>query len=175
MKRDSALSRRTLLSGALATLALPRHLRGQQSEIRSEKHCIFCEINAGVRDAAMIYQDELAVVFGSLYAIQPGHALVVPRSHARDLFDLSEKTAGHLLPLAARVGQTLQSVLGADGLTLLQNNGEASGQSVFHFHLHLIPRYGKQEIFQWKKDIPRTSLAEREAILAPVREALFDP
>ena len=172
MQSKENISRRVILGGTLATLAMPRFLLGQKEKIRSEADCVFCQINSGAREAAIIYEDDVAVAFGSLYAIQPGHVLVVPRTHAQDLFDLPKVVGEHILPLAARVGGALKSLLKADGLTLLQNNGKASGQSVFHFHLHLIPRYHDQEIFQWNEDAPRTTLAQREAVLAPVRAAL---
>lgn len=169
-------SRRELVAGSLGVLAgctaSPR-LPGKAPVAETKPGCVFCQIVAGQREATVVWQDAIAIAFGSLYAIQPGHILLVPRTHAEDLLTLPEPVAAHLLPVAARLARALKSELDADGVTLLQNNGEASGQTVFHFHLHLIPRHSGREIYKWvDEELPASTPEEREAVLGPVRKAL---
>lgn len=170
------LSRRELVAGSLGVLAgcraLPR-LPSKAPVAEAKPGCVFCQIVAGQREATVVWQDDIAIAFGSLYAVQPGHILLIPRTHAEDLLTLPEPVAAHLLPVAARLARALKSELNADGVTLLQNNGAASGQTVFHFHLHLIPRHSGREIYKWvDEDLPASTPEEREAVLGPVRKAL---
>lgn len=165
-------SRREVVAGSLGLLAGCAVLPKKPPAVVSKPDCVFCQIVAGRSEATVVWQDDLAIAFGSLYAVQPGHVLLVPKTHAEDLFTLPESVAAHLLPAAARLGRALKSVLGADGVTLLQNNGAASEQTVFHVHLHLIPRHAGARIHEWTVEAPRTTPEEREAVLAPVRQAL---
>lgn len=170
------LSRRTLLGASLAALASPAATAlERQTETpppASDPSCVFCQIIAGSREATLVWQDEVCVAFGSLYPIQPGHVLLVPRRHVVTLYDLPPDLGAHLLPAASRIGSTLKSVLHADGLTLLQNNDKAAGQSVFHFHLHLIPRRTGHEIWKTLVEPKMATQAELDGVLAPVRQAL---
>lgn len=166
-------TRRDLVAGSLGLVAGCRLPSSGAPAVHSRPDCVFCQIAAGRREATRVWEDDLALAFGSLYAVQPGHVILIPRVHADDLFTLPEPVAAHLLPLAARIGRALKESLNADGMTLLQNNGAASGQTVFHFHLHLIPRRTGQDIYKWvDEDLPATTPEEREAVLGPVRRAL---
>ena len=172
-----ALSRRSVIGASLAALAGPSLLKGRQeprevSPQVADSACVFCQIVAGSREATFVWQDELCVAFGSLYPIQPGHVLLVPRRHVVNLYDLPPDVGAHLLPTASRIGKTLKSVLQADGLTLVQNNDKAAGQTVFHFHLHLIPRREGHEIFKTLVETKMATQAELDGVLAPVRRAL---
>lgn len=104
-------------------------------------NCIFCKIANGEIPAATLYEDEDFRVILDLGPASKGHALILPKKHAANLFELPDETASKLLVVAKKIGYTLKEGLHADGLNLVQNNGEAAGQTVFHFHLHLIPRY----------------------------------
>jgi histidine triad (HIT) family protein len=80
-----------------------------------------------------------------------GHALILPKKHAANLFELPDETAGKAIVLAKKIAGTLQEGLQADGVNLVQNNGEAAGQTVFHFHMHIIPRYAQDTVnVTWK-------------------------
>ncbi len=103
--------------------------------------CIFCKLANGVFPTNKIYEDEDFTVILDLGPATKGHALILPKEHADCLFDLPDETAAKLLPLAKRLGSRMVDVLHADGMNVIQNNGETAGQSVMHYHLHLIPRY----------------------------------
>ena len=115
------------------------------------ENCIFCKIANGEIPSATLYEDEDFRVILDLGPASRGHALILPKQHAANLFELPDELAAKVLPLAKTVAQKLQKGLGADGINLVQNNGEAAGQTVFHFHMHLIPRYQNDTVnVTWK-------------------------
>ncbi len=103
--------------------------------------CIFCKIANGEIPSATVYEDEDFRVILDLGPANPGHALILPKEHYPNLLALDGQLAARVMPLAAKIGAALQEALGCDGFNVLQNNGRAAGQSVFHFHVHVIPRY----------------------------------
>ncbi len=103
--------------------------------------CIFCKIANGEIPAKTLYEDEDFRVILDLGPATKGHALILPREHAADLYELPDETAGKVLILAKKMASVMRERLKCDGLNLVQNNGEVAGQTVRHFHLHLIPRY----------------------------------
>ena len=113
--------------------------------------CIFCKIANGEIPAATLYEDEDFRVILDLSPASKGHALILPKGHAADLFELPDDTAAKALVLAKKIGARLKDGLHADGFNVVQNNGEAAGQTVFHFHMHLIPRYQDDTVdVKWK-------------------------
>lgn len=104
-------------------------------------NCIFCKIANGEIPSTTLYEDEDFRVILDLGPAARGHALLLPKEHYRDLFELDDETAAKALVKAKRIAGRMKKALGADGFNLVQNNGEAAGQTVFHFHMHLIPRY----------------------------------
>lgn len=103
--------------------------------------CIFCKLANGVIPSRSIYEDEDFKVILDAAPATRGHALILPKEHADNLFQLPEKTAGKVLILAKKVATSMKENLGCQGLNIVQNNGEVAGQTVLHFHMHLIPRY----------------------------------
>ena len=103
--------------------------------------CIFCKIANGEIPSATIYEDDDFRAFLDLNPATRGHALLVPKDHFANLFELDEEHAEKAILRAKKIGSRMKEKLGCDGLNLVQNNGEAAGQTVFHFHMHLIPRY----------------------------------
>ena len=103
--------------------------------------CIFCKIANGEIPSGTIHEDQRFRVILDLGPATRGHALILPKEHADNLYDLPEDTAAAVLVLAKKLAVTMKERLGCDGLNLVQNNGEAAGQTVSHFHLHMIPRY----------------------------------
>jgi histidine triad (HIT) family protein len=103
--------------------------------------CIFCEIVAKRAKANIVYESEDTLAFLDVHPIAPGHILVIPKRHCRNLFDFDDASALGLLHAERIVARAMQTALGADGLTVLQSNERAGGQSVFHYHAHLIPRF----------------------------------
>ena len=126
--------------------------------------CIFCKIANGEIPSATLYEDDDFRVILDLGPASKGHALIIPKEHADNLYELPEETAQKVLPLAGKIGGKLVRGLGADGLNVLQNNGETAGQTVMHFHTHLIPRYKEDGVgMGWKPG--KLEDADREEIL----------
>ncbi len=109
-----------------------------------DDNCIFCRIAAGEIPSATLYEDEMFRVILDLGPANPGHALILPKEHFKAVTELDEKYAAKILPLAAKIGTAQMKALGADGFNVVQNNGTAAGQTVFHFHVHIIPRYDSE-------------------------------
>ena len=125
------------------------------------ENCIFCKIANGEIPAATIYEDEDFRVILDLGPASKGHALILPKAHAANLFELPDDLAAKAMLVAKKVGGKLKEALGCDGLNLVQNNGEAAGQTVFHFHMHLIPRYEKDDVtISWKQGTITEELKE---------------
>jgi histidine triad (HIT) family protein len=108
--------------------------------------CVFCQIVAGELPARFLYADETVVSFLDIAPATRGHALVVPRAHHRDLWEIGDDELIAVSLVARRVAGALRDVLGAPGMWLHHVSGEAAGQDVFHYHLHLIPRYDDDSV-----------------------------
>lgn len=106
-----------------------------------DENCIFCKLANGVFETNTIYEDDLVRVILDASPVTKGHALVLPKEHYRNLYDLDEKYASHVLVVAKKIANVMKDKLGCTGLNILQNNETVAGQTVFHFHLHIIPRY----------------------------------
>lgn len=104
-------------------------------------NCIFCKIANGEIPSTTLYEDEDFRVILDLGPATRGHALLLPKNHFANLFELDDETAQKAILVAKKIAGKMKDALGADGFNLVQNNGEAAGQTVFHFHMHLIPRY----------------------------------
>lgn len=107
----------------------------------AEKDCIFCKIANGEIPSATIYENSDLRVILDVAPASRGHALIVPKEHFKDIFDIDAVSAGKIFSVATEVARAMKDVLHCDGINIVQNNGEAAGQTVFHLHLHLIPRY----------------------------------
>lgn len=105
------------------------------------ENCIFCKIASGQIPAATLYEDDDFRVILDLGPASKGHALILPKEHAANIYELSDEMAGKVFVLAKKMASAMTEVLKCDGFNILQNNGEPAGQTVFHFHMHLIPRY----------------------------------
>lgn len=106
-----------------------------------DENCIFCKIANGEIPSRTIYEDGQFRVFLDLSPAAKGHALIVPKEHYANLYELPEDLAADAMRLAKKEMALMTQKLSCDGFQLVQNNGETAGQTVFHFHLHLIPRY----------------------------------
>ena len=125
--------------------------------------CIFCKLANGDIPTNTIYEDDDFRVILDAAPAAKGHALILPKNHADNLFTLDDATAGKVLVLARSVAGRMKEVLGCDGVNLVQNNGEAAGQTVFHFHMHIIPRFTGDGVgLTWKQLSPT---AEEQAAL----------
>ena len=106
-----------------------------------DSNCIFCKIANGEIPSSTIYEDNDFRVILDLGPASKGHALILPKEHFKDVCELDEAVAAKVLPLGAKIGAAMMKSLGCAGFNLVQNNGVAAGQTVFHFHVHVIPRY----------------------------------
>lgn len=111
-----------------------------------EENCIFCKIAAGEIPSATLYEDEDFRVILDVAPASKGHALILPKEHYANLYELDDALAAKALVLAKKMITELKEIVGCDGYNVLQNNGEAAGQTVFHFHMHLIPRYKEDTV-----------------------------
>ena len=103
--------------------------------------CIFCKLANGVFKTNTVYEDEDFRVILDASPAAKGHSLVIPKSHFDNALTADEKVLGKAMNVAAKTGRALMKTFGCDGINIVQNNGECAGQTVFHFHMHLIPRY----------------------------------
>lgn len=106
-----------------------------------DDNCIFCKIANGDIPSKTLYEDEEFRVILDLGPAAKGHALILPKEHFKNLYELPEEKAVKVMKLAKKMAAQMTEKLSCDGFNLIQNNGEVAGQTVFHFHMHLIPRY----------------------------------
>ena len=109
-------------------------------------NCVFCKIIDGVIPSTRLYEDEEFVIMLDIGPASVGHALLLPKNHYANIYEMPEDVLSKAICLAKTFGEKLVKALGADGLNLVQNNGLAAGQTVFHYHLHLIPRYEGDDV-----------------------------
>ena len=132
-----------------------------------KEDCIFCKLANGEIPANVIYQDDDFTVFLDADPATRGHALIVPKEHYANLYELDDDIVAKVMPLAKKLATHMTGVLGCDGFNVVQNNNEVAGQTVFHFHVHLIPRYeGGSRILEWDHQ----TFTDEE--MAQIRDAL---
>ena len=135
------------------------------------ENCIFCKIANGEIPAATLYEDENFRVILDLGPASKGHALILPKSHAANIYELSDEMAAKAMILAKKMATAMTAALKCDGFNIVQNNGECAGQTVFHFHMHLIPRYKGDGVgLTWTPG--ELSDEVRDEILKKVKEQL---
>lgn len=128
-----------------------------------DSNCIFCKIANGEIPSKTLYEDERFRVILDLGPASKGHALILPKDHYANLYKLPDETAGDVMKLAKKMAAQMTERLGCEGFNLVQNNGELAGQTVFHFHMHLIPRYKEDgQKIGWKPQ--EVSQEELEAV-----------
>ena len=116
-----------------------------------DENCIFCKIAAGEIPSATLYEDDDFRVILDIEPASKGHALILRKEHYANLYELDDELASKALVLAKKMITKLTDILGCDGYNVLQNNGPVAGQTVFHFHMHLIPRYKEDDVkIGWK-------------------------
>ena len=117
--------------------------------------CIFCRLVAGEIPSAKVYEDALTLAFMDLGQVNPGHVLVATKRHAATLLDITAEEAAAVMQPAQRVARAVQATFDPPGLTLLQANGREGDQTVFHFHMHVVPRHGNDGIaLSWPRKEP---------------------
>lgn len=133
--------------------------------------CIFCKLANGEIPTATLYEDDDFRVILDQGPATKGHALILPKKHYANIYELPEELAARAMVLAKRMAGTMTEALNCDGFNLVQNNGEAAGQTVFHFHMHLIPRYNNDHAgITWNSGTLEEDV--KEEILAAVKEKI---
>ena len=102
--------------------------------------CIFCEIVHGRAPCEKVYEDDLTLAFMDIFPVSPGHTLVIPKRHAKNIFEIDADSLGAVSRASQQLAHSIRKALAPDGVTVMQLNGAAAGQTVFHYHTHLIPR-----------------------------------
>jgi len=115
-----------------------------------DDNCIFCKLANGDIPTNSIYEDDDFKVILDASPATKGHSLIIPKSHYKDIYEIDEELAGKAFKLAKKLTISMTDKLGCEGFNILQNNKEVAGQTVFHFHMHLIPRYKEgKSILTW--------------------------
>ena len=166
------VDRRHVLQSLAAAVALPS-AHAEVPDVAPRDHdCVFCRIDAGELEAVVVWRDEHCIAIADKYPHAPGHTLLMPRRHVRNVYEMPTGLAAHLYAQAPRLARTLKATFAADGMTCLQNNDPAGGQDVFHYHLHFVPRMAGVELWRRVHERPELPIDERERLFAPVRAAL---
>lgn len=137
----------------------------------TDSNCIFCKIANGEIPSKTLYEDDKFRVILDISPASKGHAIILVKSHAANIYELPEEDAAKIYLVAKKVATVMQKVLKCDGMNILQNNGEAAGQTVFHLHMHLIPRYDGDNVqIKW---IPRSETeALSDELLSEIQKEL---
>lgn len=126
-------------------------------------NCIFCKIAGGDIPSNVIYEDDKCAVILDASPATKGHALILPKEHYADIFAIEEDMLTHVIQTAKKVATRMKEVLGCEGVNIVQNNGTVAGQTVFHFHMHVIPRYEADDntgVIEWNhKEFSETEMA----------------
>jgi len=141
--------------------------------VSDDSSCSFCRIVSGAEPAQIIYEDADSIAFLDREPAAEGHTLVVPRLHARTILDITPVSAGALMTAATRVARMIDRTLHPDGMTMVQTNEHAGGQTAFHIHLHLVPRWERDNLITpWKAERAdvRVLATTRLRIIANVEE-----
>lgn len=139
--------------------------------------CIFCDLIHGAAEVSVCYEDADAIAFMDIQPVNPGHVLVVPRRHYESLLDIPHDLAMHLFDVAMTLGPVVRKVSRADGMNVIVNSGQAAGQDVFHYHVHLIPRLASDG-FEVTLPFPGSPMPDRtqlDACAARIIATLRDP
>ncbi|QCK61302.1 HIT family protein [Streptococcus pyogenes] len=109
------------------------------------ENCIFCSIIQGDIPSSKVYEDEQVLAFLDISQTTKGHTLVIPKQHVRNLLEMTAETASHLFARIPKITRAIQSATGATAMNIINNNEALAGQTVFHAHVHLVPRYNKED------------------------------
>ncbi|MFF2876243.1 HIT family protein [Gottfriedia sp. NPDC057991] len=115
-----------------------------------DANCIFCKIVEGSIPASKVYEDDDVLAFLDLSQVTKGHTLVIPKDHVENIFEMSEETASTYFRKVPHIANAMKETFNVQGVNILNNSGEVSGQTVFHYHMHILPRYGNYDGFDVK-------------------------
>jgi len=130
--------------------------------ITVSESCTFCKIVRKEVPASVVYEDETVIAFLSNHPINVGHTLIVPKKHCENIYEISEEEVAYLYKIVKKVAAAVNRAVSAEGIRILQNNGEAAGQVIFHFHVHVIPM-NMQHSFLGHRTIRDTNALDEDA------------
>ncbi len=127
-----------------------------------DESCIFCKIVRKQAPSSIIYEDETVMVFLDIRPLNMGHTLVIPKAHYVDIFDIPETLLSQVHRVSKQISFAIKKATNADGISIIQQNGKAAGQDIFHLHVHVVPRFEGQKLphFNDLKEVERTKLDE---------------
>lgn len=121
-------------------------------ERKADADCIFCKIISGEIPSMTVYEDDAYKAIMDVSPASKGHVIILPRNHAANIYELPDDEAAGIMVVAKKIAMSVKEAFGCDGVNILQNNGEAAGQTVFHLHVHVIPRYADDSVnIKWKQ------------------------
>ena len=125
-----------------------------------DESCIFCKIVRKQAPSSIIYEDEAVMVFLDIRPLNMGHTLVIPKAHYVDIFDIPQNLLSQVHKVAKLVSFAVKKATSADGISIIQQNGKAAGQDIFHLHVHVVPRFEGQKLpaFSDLKEVERAKL-----------------
>lgn len=136
-----------------------------------DESCIFCKIVKKQAPSSIIYEDEEVMVFLDIRPLNLGHALVIPKKHFVDIFDIPEKQLSQVHNASKFVASAIKKATKADGISIIQQNGKAAGQDIFHFHVHVVPRFEGQKMPRFS-DLKQVEREKLEAMAVKIRKHL---
>ena len=128
----------------------------------SDESCIFCKIVKKQTPSSIVYEDESVLVFADIRPLNMGHTLIIPKAHCVDIFDIPQELLSQIHKVSKQIAFAVKKATNADGISIIQQNGKAAGQDIFHIHVHVIPRFEGQKLrsFNELKEVDRASLDE---------------
>ena len=129
-------------------------------DLTFDEFCIFCKIVVNQAPASIIYEDETVLVFLDIRPLNMGHTLVIHKEHYVDIFDISENVLSQMYKVVKLVSSAVKKATNADGISIIQQNGKAAGQDIFHIHVHVVPRFKGQKLppFSELREVERAKL-----------------
>ncbi|SFL40265.1 histidine triad (HIT) family protein [Gracilibacillus orientalis] len=136
--------------------------------METHEDCIFCKIVAGDIPSAKVYEDEDVYAFLDISQVTKGHTLVIPKNHTKNIYETDDALAAKLFARVPKIANALKESFQPTGINILNNNEEAAGQSVFHLHIHLIPRYDETDGFKpnWITHEDKYDLADMSSTIS---------
>lgn len=136
--------------------------------------CIFCKIINGEIPSAKVFENEHVLAFMDISQVTKGHTLIIPKVHKENIYELTPEIAQNIFAVVPEIANALKATFNPIGMNMVNNNGEAAGQTVFHYHVHLIPRYGKGDGFGavWKNNQSEYSPEDLQKMAADIKAKL---
>ena len=136
--------------------------------------CIFCKIKNGEIPCAKVFENEHVLAFLDIGQVTKGHTIVIPKVHKENIYELTPDIAKNFFEAVPKISNAIKTKYNPAGLNLLNNNGELAGQTVFHYHMHIIPRYGKGDGFGavWKSHANQYTTQNLQDIAKEISEAI---